>query len=93
MSSDVRLGLASQLYGCLWVPREPNIQVYKWDGVGPLGECVTEELDGRIQDRHHYPLRLVATELTTQSMVVFPRDADLLYAVRATKHVQFRRNA
>lgn len=29
--------------------------------------------------RRHYPLRLVASEVTTQTMIVFPQDADLFY--------------
>jgi hypothetical protein len=29
--------------------------------------------------RHHYPLRIVASEVATQSMIIFPRDADLFY--------------
>jgi predicted acylesterase/phospholipase RssA len=33
-------------------------------------------------DRHHYPLRLVASEVSTQSMIIFPRDADLFYVSR-----------
>lgn len=39
-------------------------------------------------DRHHYPLRLVASEVVTQSMIVFPRDADLFYVSRHNRKGQ-----
>jgi hypothetical protein len=79
------------LSGC----RDPtDIKIYRWDGKAlDTKECKTDELDSKMQDRDHYPLRLVATELTTQSMVVFPRDGDLLYAVSATNHVLASRRA
>jgi len=50
---------------------------------GPTGEVqyqeVTAQVEGPQHDRLHYPLRLVASEVTTQSMIVFPRDADMFY--------------
>jgi hypothetical protein len=74
--------------------RDPtDIKVYRWDGKQAPGsepvesmEYMTDRLDLKMQDRDHYPLRLVATELTTHSMMEFPKDADLLYAV-STNHM------
>lgn len=43
--------------------------------------CVTDELDALMRQPDHYPLRLVSTELTTQNMVILPRDAYLFYKV------------
>lgn len=64
-----------------------GVDVYQWDGVPShditKAPCRTAELDDKMQQRMHYPLRLVTTEITTQSMMVLPRDADLLYAVSA----------
>jgi hypothetical protein len=42
---------------------------------------VTDKVDAEMRKPENYPLRLVSTELTTQNMVVLPRDAHLFYKV------------
>lgn len=62
--------------------KKRGVETYRRDRAGDYqkmpvdGSWTTGKPD---EDRHHYPLRLVASEVATQSMVLFPRDADLFY--------------
>lgn len=51
---------------------------------------MTDELDAKMRDSEHYPLRLVTAELATQTLVVLPRDAYLFYTVSSHLHASGR---
>jgi hypothetical protein len=66
--------------------RQGTVDVKVYDVANNM-RCVTYELDAKMRMPGHYPLRLVATELTTQNMVVLPRDAYLFYKVNHSNYL------
>lgn len=67
--------------------RQGTVDVKVYDRADNMRD-VTDELDAKMREPGNYPLRLVATELTTQNMVVLPRDAYLFYEVSTVENTR-----